>query len=74
MISLNTLREEDIQEKIDLNNKDGIDIYKLRNLIEEELKDFEWVALRAQVQCQCYKEQLQYINRKINEMEKSSIG
>lgn len=69
MIALNKLNPEDIDEKIRLNEKDGIDIYHLREMIHEELKDFQWVALRAQVQCQCYVEQLTHIDKRIAELE-----
>jgi hypothetical protein len=67
MIALNKLRPEDIQEKIDLNAKQGIDIFQLKELIEQEKLDFEWTIIRATVQVQCYKEQLEYINKKIKE-------
>jgi len=69
MIALNKLIPEDIDEKIRLNEKDGIGIYQLREMIREELKDFQWVALRAQVQCQCYVEQLAHIDKRITELE-----
>lgn len=70
MIALNKLEDRDIQEKIDINVKDGVDIYQLRDLIKEEYKDFIWCKIRAEVQCQFYLEQLEYIERKISEMEK----
>jgi hypothetical protein len=68
---LNKLNPESIQEKIDLNAKQGIDIYKLKELIEQEKLDFEWVVIRSTVQVQLYKEQLEYINKKIE--EKSNV-
>jgi hypothetical protein len=69
ILILDKLNPEDIQQKIDFNNRDGIDIYKLRDLITEEYKDFKWMAIRAEVQCQFYVEQLAYIEKKIKEME-----
>lgn len=68
MITLNTLKPEDIDEKIRLNEADGIDIFKLREMIYKELCDFRWVKIRAAVQCQCYEEQLAHIDRKISEV------
>jgi hypothetical protein len=67
---LNKLSPDSIQEKIDLNAKQGIDIHKLKELIEQEKLDFEWVIIRATVQVQLYKEQLEYINKKIEETNK----
>ncbi len=69
MINLGKLNPEDIDEKISLNEKDGIDIFRLRDLIKDELKEFKWMAIRANVQCQCYEEQLEHINKRISEME-----
>lgn len=71
MIALAKLSPEDIDEKIRLNEQDGVDIYKLRDLITEELKDFTWVGIRANVQCQLYKEQLEHINKRIKQREES---
>jgi len=67
MITLNKLNPEDIDEKIRLNEQNGVDIYKLQSAIKEELKDFRWVALRAMVQCQLYEEQLEHIEKRIKE-------
>jgi len=62
---LNKLSPDSIQDKIDRNAAQGIDIHKLKELIEQEKLDFEWVIIRATVQVQLYKEQLEYINKKI---------
>lgn len=67
MITLNKLNPEDIDEKIRLNEENGIDIYKLKELIKEEMKDFKWVALRANIQVQFYEEQIEHINKVIKE-------
>lgn len=69
MINLNTISLESIDDKIRMNENDGIDIYKLRSEIRKELKDFQWIALRAQVQCQSYTEQLEHIENRIKELE-----
>lgn len=69
-MTLNTLRVEDIDEKIRLNENAGIDIYALREDIKKQLNDFTWVSLRAQVQCQSYREQLDHINKRISDIEK----
>ena len=66
-MTLNKLNPEDIDEKIRLNKEQGIDILKLEEMIKEELKDFQWVALRAQIQCQLYTEQLEHIEKRIME-------
>lgn len=63
------LNPDDIDDKIRLNKQDGVDIYKLRDLIKEEYKDFKWTAIRAEVQCQCYVEQLEHIEKRIKELE-----
>lgn len=68
-LSLNKLRPEDIDEKIRLNQRDGIDIYRLRDLINDELKDFIWTRIRAEVQCQFFVEQLEHIDKRIKELE-----
>lgn len=64
-MTLNKLSIEDIDEKIRLNKEQGVDLIKLRDLIKEELKDFQWIALRAQIQCQLYTEQLEHMNNRI---------
>lgn len=69
MIALAKLNPEDIDEKIRLNLEAGVDIFKLRDLIKEELKDFRWVAIRASVQCQAYEEQLEHIEKRIKEIK-----
>lgn len=74
MITLNTLVPEDIDKKIEMNEKDGISIYSLRDLIYKELCDFKWVEIRAKVQCQCYEEQLVYIDKRIAEQKAVSNG
>lgn len=71
MLALAKLSPEDIDEKIRLNEQDGIDIYKLRDLIIEEEKEFAWVEIRAKVQRQSYKEQLEHINKCIQQREES---
>lgn len=68
---LNKLRPEDIDEKIMLNEKAGVSIQELRRLINEEMKDFIWTRIRAEVQCQFYAEQLEHIDRRIKEKEKT---
>lgn len=67
MITLNKLSPEDIDEKIRLNEDNGVDIFKLKEAIKEEMKDFKWVAIRAMVQCQLYEEQLEHIEKRIKE-------
>ena len=69
MMTLAKLNPEDIDEKIRLNLEAGVDIFKLRDLIKEELKDFRWVAIRANVQCQAYEEQLEHIEKRIKEIK-----
>lgn len=66
---LNKLRAEDIDDKISKNERDGITIYQLRDLIREEKLDFVWTVIRAQIQIQSYTEQLEHIERKIKERE-----
>ena len=65
MINLSKLSPEDIEEKIRLNEESGMDIRQLKQMIEEEMKDFQWVKIRCEVQIQLYTEQLDYINRKL---------
>lgn len=65
---LNKLVPEDIDEKIRLNNEAGMNIFTLRDSIKEELKDFRWMEIRAKVQCQSYEEQLEHIEKRIQEM------
>lgn len=67
MISLNKLVPEDIDKKIRLNQDAGVDIFKLQELIKEEYKDFKWMKIRAEVQCQSYQEQLEHIAKRIAE-------
>ena len=69
---LNTLNPEDIDEKIYLNKEAGINIEQLQALIKKELKDFQWMQIRAQVQCQLYVEQLEHIARRIEQLK--SLG
>lgn len=64
---LNKLLKEDIDEKIRLNQEAGVDIFKLRELILDERKDFIWMRIRAEVQIQFYDEQLERINQRIAE-------
>lgn len=64
---LNKLLPEDIDTKIKLNQNAGIDIFKLRDSILEERKDFIWMRIRAEVQIQFYDEQLEHINKRISE-------
>ena len=52
MPSLNKLNPEDIDEKIRINHKDGVDIWALYQALKEEYKDCKWVELRSKVQCQ----------------------
>lgn len=70
MLTLAKLSPEDIDEKIRLNEQDGIDIYKLKELIKEELTCARWIIIRNTVQCQCYEEQLDHIEKVIKEREK----
>ena len=72
MIALNKLNPDDIDEKIRLNEQSGVDIYKLRDVIKEEYKDFKWMSIRAEVQCQSYLEQLEHIEKRIKEMEEKA--
>jgi hypothetical protein len=67
MVTLNKLSASDIDEKIRLNEENGVDIFKLKELIKEEMKDFRWVELRARIQCQYYEEQLEHIEKRIKE-------
>lgn len=69
MIFLNTIRTEDIDEKIRINEKLGMSIHALQDHIKKELNDFQWTVIRAQVQCQCYVEQLEHIGNRIKEFE-----
>lgn len=69
MIALAKLNPDDIDEKIRLNLEAGVDIFKLRDLIKEELKEVEWVVIRNIVQSQSYKEQLEHIEKRIKEMK-----
>lgn len=73
MLALNTLNPEDIDQKIELNAKDGIGIKQLRDLIYKELCDFRWTEIRARVQCQCYEEQLAHIDKKLAEGESHGL-
>lgn len=70
---LNKLAPEAIDEKIALNEKAGVDIYKLRELIKEEHKDFIWTKIRAEVQCQFYVEQLDHIEKQIKVFEDTGV-
>ena len=74
MIVLNKLNTRDIDEKIQKNAEEGRDIYALREFLLDELKDFRWVIIRATVQCQCYEEQIDHINKKIKELEGENHG
>lgn len=67
------LRHEDINEKIVLNEKSGIDIYALRASIKDELKDFQWAEIRAMVQCQSFVEQLEHIENMIKQFEQTGV-
>ena len=58
MLVLNKLNPEDIDEKIRINHKDGIDIYALYLSIKEEYKDCKWVELRSKVQCQLLNDEI----------------
>lgn len=64
-LTLSKLHDDDIEEKIRLNQEVGINLVALRDSIIEELKDFEWMRIRAEVQIQNYKEQIAYMNKKI---------
>ena len=68
-LTLNTLRLEDIEQKVRLNEQSGVDIYMLRREIEKEMNDWRWQIIRATVQCQCYEEQIRHIDRMIKERE-----
>lgn len=52
MPALNKLNPEDIDEKIRINHKDGIDIYALYLSLKDEYTDCKWNELRSKVQCQ----------------------
>lgn len=73
MIVLAPLNTDDIDEKIRLNEDTGVDIYKLRDSIKQELKDFKWQEIRAKVQCQSYTEQLEHIENRIKKMEEKAV-
>lgn len=66
---LNKLVAEDIDHKIYLNQKDGISPIQLREMIREELKDFIWTQIRCGVQIQFYKEQLEYLDKRISQID-----
>jgi hypothetical protein len=66
---LNKLVSEDIDEKIYLNHNAGIDIWKLEEMIKEELKDCIWAKIRAEVQAQFYTEQLEHIAKRIKQIK-----
>lgn len=70
---LNKLSPDAIDEKIALNEKLGTDIYKLRNEIMEEQKDFIWMKIRAEVQIQFFAEQLIHINQRIKQIEEKAV-
>lgn len=73
MIVLNKLTPEDIDEKIRLNLNDpnlpGRTLESFREEIYQEYLDFKWMAIRADVQCQCYAEQLAHIDKILNKKE-----
>lgn len=71
---LNKLREEDIDEKIRLNEESGIDIYKLKELLKQEQLDFIWTKIRCEVQCQFLTEQIAYIEKRIKAIEEKAIS
>ena len=70
---LNKLVGEDIDEKIFINQKQGVDILTLEKLIKEEMKDFIWTKIRCEVQIQFYTEQLEHIARRIKEIKTLKI-
>lgn len=72
-VVLNELQTEDIDEKIRLNEAQGIDIVELRGLIAKELKAVEWIKIRAIVSSQFYKEQLEHIDYRISQLEKQGV-
>ncbi len=72
-LALNKLRLEDIEEKIRLNEQTGIDIYNLRELLRDELKEWQWVAIRSNVQSQFLSEQLEHIEKVIKQREEKAI-
>lgn len=117
---LERLKLEHIQEKLDLNAKDGRDIFFMQNAITEERKefmlmvirkkgmvvelgieiekllrsqngapefiskeidrltierhDFVWQIIQNEIQVQCYTEQLEYINKKVDELKAVTDG
>ena len=68
-LSLSKLNPLDIDEKIRLNENAGVSIEMLYESIKDELKDFQWIKIRAEVQIQCYTEQLEYIEKRLKEVE-----
>ena len=65
MPALNKLNPEDIDEKIRINHKDGVDIYALHLSLIEEQKDCRWVELRAKVYCQTLLDEVDDLEKKI---------
>lgn len=66
---LSKLVGDDIDEKIYLNQKQGIDIVKLREMIKEEMTDFIWTKIRCEVQIQFYVEQLEHMEKRIKQLK-----
>lgn len=66
---LNKLVGEDIDEKIYLNQKTGIDLKSLIDAIEEEKLDFIWTEIRCKVQIQFYTEQLKHMRTRLSQLE-----
>lgn len=73
MVVLDKLAPQDIDEKIRLNEDIGYDIFKLLISLKEELKDFRWAAIRAQVQCQCLTEQISHLEKRIKEYQETGL-
>lgn len=70
-LTLAPLKKEDIEEKVRLNEDAKVDIYALREGIKAELKEFQWMQIRASVQCQSYQEQLEHIDFLIKTYEET---
>lgn len=70
---LNKLVGEDIDEKIYLNQKQGIDPVRLQAMIKEELEDFIWTKIRCEVQIQFYVEQLEHLEKRIKQIKDLEI-
>ena len=63
---LKPLKYKDIEEKVQINIKEGMTLQGMRDSLERELFEFQRVLIQNQIQIQNLIEQIAYVDKKIS--------